>query len=870
MFNIKTKLRRKIDATLEGTHSHFSCFLPKNLGFFSSFLFNLFFSGIKTEEGQAEILNKIPKEAIIIFTTKHKSNFDFLFYYYHYQRKRLPFPQIGFNHNVIAWQPLSRIVKIILSYIDFIYQYLRLPDPYSSEYVKKELLNGRSGFLNLVDKKGFYRWFVKAKTDPVRYLLQIQKTMDRPIYIVPHLMFFSRKPIKLHQTLADLIFGTENNPGRLRRLFTLLKDPTKTFVEVSEPVNIKDFIELPENRDRSIELQTLLLRRNLLLQFNRHRQSITGPVLKTKQEIKQEILTNDRLQDFMKQYSKRRNIPIRKVHKNGDTYLEEIAASYNSAIVSVGIIAVKYIIKSLFEGVMVSEDKLKKVKNAAQKAPVIFMPCHKSHIDYLILPYILYNNNMPCPHVVAGKNLFFWPLATILRGGGAFSVRRSFRGAVFYAKVFSEYIYKLLEEGFNIEVFFEGGRSRTGKLMMPQLGFFNILLDAYKTGACDDLIFVPIHIGYDRVLEESSYVHELEGGQKEPESLLQVLKALRLMRRKYGKIYINFDDPISLNDQMIEHGKHLTEMSSKEQNTLCRNLGHKFLYAIDKLTIVNPQSLVASAILNCSKTIFSYTRLMAYIDTYMNYLKYQNANMADTLTAGYTKAVKRAIDSYMERKFLEPIVDEDQTSPLEYYRVNVSKRIGLEYYKNNAISFFVPAAFTAISILDMKSTEFTITDLLPKYTFLRKLFKNEFAYDVEKEPDYFVQNTIEAFVNQGIIIPIESRPNTYTITTAGMQKLRHFSDFLKTYFESYTIVLKFFTDNPKNSIPAKDRLKKILSLGNRMFKEGHIERYEALSKINYENAVSFFLSHGVKGSESTENIETYSNQIQKYLTLLSQ
>ncbi len=870
MFNIKIKLRKKINAVLGGTHSHFSCFLPEEIGFLSSFLLNLFFAGIKMEEDQADIFKKIPSDAIIIFTTKHKSNFEFLFYYYHYQRKRLPFPQIGFNHNVIAWQPISRIGKIILAYIDFMYLYLGQPDPYGSEYVKKELVNGRSGFLNLVDKKGFYQWFVKAKTDPVQYLIRMQQTMDRPIYILPHILFYSRKPVMANQSLADLVFGAENNPGKLRRLFILLKDPTKAFVEISEPVNLKEFIELPENKDRTIELQSLILRRNLLLQLNRHHQSITGPALKTRQELKEEILTGDRLQSFMQQYSKRRKITIQKVHKKADAYLEEIAANYNSAVVSVGIVMVKYIIKSLFEGIMVSEDMLKNVKTAAQKAPVIFMPCHKSHIDYLILPYVLYSNNMPCPHAVAGKNLFFWPLAPFLRGGGAFSVRRSFRGAVFYTKVFSEYIYKLLEEGFNIEVFFEGGRSRTGKLLMPQLGFFNILLDAYKDGACDDLIFVPIYIGYDRVLEESSYVHELEGGQKEPESLFQILKAAKLIKRKYGKIYINFHEPISLNEQMAEHGKHLKDMSSKEQNTLCRNLGHKFLYAIDKVSIVNPLALVASAILNCSKTIFSYTRMLAYIETYMHYLSYQKASMADTLTSGYMQAVKHAMDSYVERKFIEPVMKKNQTSPVEYYRVNVNKRTGFEYYKNNAISFFVPAAFTAISILDKQSEEFTPSKLLPSYTFLRDIFKNEFAYDIEKEPDYFIQKNIEAFLHLNIISAVKTAPDTYTVTESGIQKLRHFSDFLKTYFESYHIVLTFFAYTPKNLVIARDRLRKILYMGKRMYKEGSIERHEALSKINYENAATYFIAHGVKGSESTDTIEFYSNVIQKYLTLLSQ
>ena len=90
-------------------------------------------------------------------------------------------------------------------------------------------------------------------------------------------------------------------------------------------------------------------------------------------------------------------------------------------------------------------------------------------------------------------------------------LRRTFRGAVLYSKVFSEYVHKLLEEGFNIEFFIEGGRSRTGKLLRPKLGLLSILLNAYKAGACEDLIFVPVYIGYDRIPEEASYLHELVG-----------------------------------------------------------------------------------------------------------------------------------------------------------------------------------------------------------------------------------------------------------------------------------------------------------------------------------------------------------------------
>ena len=114
-----------------------------------------------------------------------------------------------------------------------------MPDPYSRGYIKQELIDGRSGFLSLVGKKSFYRRFVKAHTDPIHYLIEVQKTIDRPLYLVPQLIFFSKTARREDPTLLDIMFGPEDKPGRIRRLFTLFKNPGKVFVEVSEPVDLK-------------------------------------------------------------------------------------------------------------------------------------------------------------------------------------------------------------------------------------------------------------------------------------------------------------------------------------------------------------------------------------------------------------------------------------------------------------------------------------------------------------------------------------------------------------------------------------------------------------------------------------------------------
>ncbi|MBW2738499.1 MAG: 1-acyl-sn-glycerol-3-phosphate acyltransferase, partial [Deltaproteobacteria bacterium] len=630
--SIKQKLRGWSDNFLKRTYNHFLCYLPVNIGFFSSWILKLFFSGVKLDKEQTSVIRKIPKESIIIYVTKHKSYFKYLFYHTRYRQEGLPVPEIGLDYRVAIWQPVSRIFRIILAYLDYIfYNKAWPPNAYKSGYIKHELIRGRSGLLSLVEEKGFYRRFVKEKADPIRYLIEIQKSTERPIFIVPQLMIFSTNPHRSTPNIIDILFGTEERPGKIRRIVTLFKYPGNIFVEISEPVNLKEFLELAENRYQSLEQQSLQLRRYLLVQINQHRRSIVGPILKSREELKENILTNNRLQKFMYNHSKKRDIPIQKVHREADAYLDEIAANYNIAVIRMAAVVVKWVVNTMFEGVTVNNDVLNRVKNMSKKGPLILVPCHKSHIDYLILSCTLLNNNMPCPHIAAGKNLSFWPLGPLFRRGGAFFIRRTFRGAVLYSKVFAEYINKLLEEGFNIEMFIEGGRSRTGKLIMPKLGLLSMLINAYKNESCEDMIFVPIFIGYDRVLEERAYLNEIEGGQKEPESLLKVIKAGRLLKKRYGRIYIKFHEPMSLKELLSEYGSKIQDMSSKEQNVFIRNLGHRIITAIDNVSLVTPYALVASAILNCPKKSFTYNYLISEMEIYMTHLFSKNAKMADTL-----------------------------------------------------------------------------------------------------------------------------------------------------------------------------------------------------------------------------------------------
>jgi len=179
------RIKDKIYNILDGTHHHFRCFLPEKISPFSSTVLKLFYSGVKLEENQTTVINDIPKDAIPVFVSKFKSNFDYLFSYSYFKNTQMPVPEIGFDYEIILWQPVSRIFKIVLAKFDFFFRHFSLLNPYTSGYLGQELLAGRCGFLSLVEKGGVYRRFVKAQTDPVQYLIEFQQSIDRPIYFIP-------------------------------------------------------------------------------------------------------------------------------------------------------------------------------------------------------------------------------------------------------------------------------------------------------------------------------------------------------------------------------------------------------------------------------------------------------------------------------------------------------------------------------------------------------------------------------------------------------------------------------------------------------------------------------------------------------------
>ncbi len=862
------KPRAFFDWLLGRSRDHFASFLPAKIGLFAKLLLRLFFSKIPFADDDAGRLSELGKKGIVVYATKYKSRFEFLFLYSRLKALGAPFPQVAFDQKIWLWQPVTRAFRIVLAMLEHVFRFRCLPDPYASGYFTRELSDGHAGLVSLVDAEGFYRRFVKAGNDSLAHLIEFQAKSEKPVFLVPQLILYGKKPMRFQTSVTQTVFGTEEKPRWFRRAASVFSIPEKAISETGEAIDLSEFLSRPEHIGRGSAYLSNVLRMELVGRLNAMRRSILGPVLKTRQELKERILQNGDFRDFLKEHAAQTEKSERSAHRQADRYLEEIAAKYNTMTIAFLGQCVRWISTNMFDGIDYDPEDLKMLKNTARKGPLILVPCHRSHIDYLVISYLMYLNAMPCPLIAAGKNLSFWPMGTIFRNSGAFFLRRSFKGLPLYGRVFADYVTAVLSEGFNIEFFIEGGRSRTGKAVLPKFGLLSIILSAYKAGAVKDLYFCPIAIGYDRVIEEGSYLHEIEGGEKEAENLSQMVKARKFLKKRFGTIFVRCHEPLRLSDVLARFPVELGKMTIEEQEALLRNLGHRIILSINKVSVVTPHAVTAAAILSALPKSFSEEELLKSVELLLPHLAAARAELSDTLLDP-PSAVRQAVSSYLADKFLIregrglPEGDEQDENPR--YSVTESGRAGLEYYKNNMIAFVVPSGFTALAILSQDAFQFSAEDLHGHYRFLQDLFKNEFHYDPDLPAEHYTRKALKSFIDEGMLMPHQSLPDTYNISAQGRRKLMVLARFQKTYLESYLVVLRVFSENDAKGMDRKERDKKCRSMGRAMLKNGEIENPEALSKMNYENAARYFASRGIETRQDEEALSRYRGALEGYL-----
>jgi len=537
-----------------------------------------------------------------------------------------------------------------------------------------------------------------------------------------------------------------------------------------------------------------------------------------------------------------------KVQNDARRYLYEIAADYSETSIQLLEKTLTWLWNNIYDGLLIDMEGLAKLRNIARKMPLVIIPCHRSHIDYLLISYVLYKNNLQLPFIAAGDNLSFFPMGYIFRTSGAFFMRRSFRNNELYSEVFAKYMAMLLKEGLTVEFFIEGGRSRTGKMIMPKYGLLSMFIQALQDKYCENFAAIPVYLGYDRVIEEKTYLKELSGEQKKPENTAEIIKSSSILRKRYGRVYLNIGEPIAMKEYLAAQEKPIEKMTVVERQALYRKIGYEIALRINEVSVVTPFALLAAVILSHDRRGISLDELMDNLNEYYEFLLIKKVKFAASF-ANRERAIIDAINIYMQSNVITKFsADEDEEEEMQevVYSLDEDKRLYLEYYKNNILHFFVPLSFVATSMVKSNEDVMPLSRIMADYKYLKRLLWNEFIFDEERDDVDEVNGVLEYLFNRKMIRPEEREDEVWIeVKVRGRIKLKSFAGLIHNYLESCWIVVRSCSYLKKSPLVEKEWLKKIRTLANRLYRKGEILRKESLSQSNYINVIKLLEEMGL-------------------------
>jgi len=800
-------------------------------------LFKRYFSPIGFDAQEVGRLRELARQGTLVWVMESASVLNYLFLNYWLCRNDLPLASFANDISFLLFQPLRRAISLLWEWAKQLFgRGERVP--YDVQERVASALKGRGSLVLFL--KAPSRRLLRSRLPAKSYLkalMAAQQGAQRPIYLVPVGILWGKRPEKARKGLVDILFGVKETPGLLRSAVVLVRHARSSILTIGEVVDAREYLNAHVHLDQ--ELLVKKIRWALLRELSVDRHTVTGPTLKPRKFMIASVVSSHTLRDTAREIARTEGRPFDKVMREAERYAEEIAADYNFAYIEFLDWVFTWVWNNIYSGFHIDKEGLERLRRTAKHASLILLPCHRSHVDYLVLSYVFYHHHLPPPHIAAGVNLSFWPLGHIFRKAGAFFIRRSIRGQKLYAAVFSAYLKKLLKEGYVQEFFLEGTRSRTGKLLQPRLGMLSMEIDAFAEGACEELSLVPIAITYEKVVEEASYTHESAGAAKKTERLIDLLKTPRFLFKKYGRVYIQVAAPISVRGVFKEHRLEPSEPDTGLRRKVVRDLAQRVSYAINEVMTVTPSSLVATVLLNHTKRGIARDELLSWVSFLLQVLKDVGARISLTLR-NVEWAVDEALGVFVTDRLVQRFDDPEGT----IFMVEEARRINLDYYKNNILHFFVPFSFAA-TLFPMYGTDtLDVSDLKAGLTALARIFQKEFIFPPRDPLETYVNKIHEYLAVRRGFLSVEAS-GRYRRSDA--EAMGYFSRLLLTLCESYLVVFRAVERMPPDPLDERGLMRQLMATADRLLRRGDLLRWEARSLPTFRNAIDLCLDLGALG-----------------------
>ncbi|MBY0413515.1 MAG: 1-acyl-sn-glycerol-3-phosphate acyltransferase [Bdellovibrionales bacterium] len=502
-------------------------------------------------------------------------------------------------------------------------------------------------------------------------------------------------------------------------------------------------------------------------------------------------------------------------------------------------------LSQLYDGINFN-DQGYNLKKISKESNIVLVPNHQSHADYVAINYVYFKKYKSPLFVAGGNNLNIFPIGPLFRRSGCFFIRRTFANDILYKLTLEAYLYYMLKKGNPIEFFFEGGRSRTGKLLPPRYGLYQMLIEAHQAIPEDlrkPLKFIPVSIVHEYVPEQKSLARELDGAKKKKESAGQVFGLVKLFSYQFGNVHINIGHPILM-----------PEIEPENLKTQTQKIAFECFLEVGKNMRVTPTSLLAIILLDEPSGALKWDEILTKARHIITYCQKFNVPITDSIRPeNMEKSLERAIDILIGNKKVEAIGNPNGNHV--FYSIKDDSRKEILYFKNTVLHHFLVPWIVNMGWVNLFSGHITNVDDLKKFFMVqRKQLMHEFYLPTVKE---FLNNTL-AIVSDAVGREVKtldecmelSHKELYLILT----KVSLFSRACNYLLEAYYVcglTLTALSKEYKEGFKMETFLKRYKEVFESERKLQRIIKYaESFSVPLSKSSLQYFIHTGIVGSNS--------------------
>lgn len=786
---------------------------------------------IRMDEASARRIAEAAEKGPIVYLMLRANNLDHLALNRMLNDRDLPRSIWAWDVTQFFWEPVATAWTGL-----FKRAWARLtrsgpPDAVASGFVERAVAEGHATTVFLEASSSFWhRLFLRRPSDPIPALFRAQAELDAPIQVLPVLVVWQRG---LDRKSHPAMSAFQSDADRVWwgwRLLKLAWYPADNFVQVGDPLDLKQFLERVPDRPARQRTLTILLRRYL----KREGKVVRGPRLPSTNDLRRLVLDNPPMRELAAEEAARTGASTTSIRRKMEREYTRMAAHMRWSVIRIMDPLLRPLWTIVYSGVDAPEEDMERIREAMRQGAAIVLPSHKSHFDYLLIAWVFYRNKLTLPHVVAGDNLNIPVVNFFLRSAGGFFIKRSFNGEHLHAAIVARYLRELVHHGVPVEFYLEGGRTRSGKLLPPKIGILGMIFDAAALRPSGrEVTLLPIALAYEQVAEERAYLRELGGKSKRREDLGEAVKATRVFGRRLGRVYLRVGTPVKLSQTVdaTPETPRWAERTDADRKATLEATAHTIMSRIGNRTVLLPTTIVALALLAHHRRGILQDDLLARVHRFRAFTRRKKLPEAASLQR-FEESIRLTLDRMAQQR----VIEASSHGGERVWAVRVERRLVLDFYKNQGMHPFVAAGLVACVMRARPHDTVTAEDLEPDLDALARLWRREWVLPPGRAAATLARVGLEDLVQHGAMGWSDGRAQV--IDAARMGEIHGlFRPFLEAYRIVSTEAAKLDVDGPTR----KEFIRRLQASAPRWVESGLLSRPEALSKLTMENAVKVML-----------------------------